>query len=588
MSNWLTAPLRAIAPRWRSAFAVWVACGVAIAIAGAFVLSQPELSQPEVARAQQPVPPVAQPLVDNLPNPFAERSSADTASAWVHLDGRHVFRLAAGKDELPERIREVERNLWQASRDYLRERDETLDVDIRSDQSLPTIYVNGLYILTVTHLDADLYRVEPGQRARMVQASLNRALATARRERQPDFLRQQAVKAVGWLVAFGAASFLVYRLQRRWQRALSRRARRAAIAPPESAEETAATDERAPSLQRVSTDLRSRELDQLRAVRRLLANLLQVALWLAAVHVILRLFPQTRPLQAWLLQRLQAHATAIAIAVGTYIVIRLGYALVDRVLAALLDSTDAIRYGPRLQQRVRTISGVAKGLLTVLLAVVSAVGILGSLGTDIGPLIAGAGLVGVAVSLASQNIIRDAINGFLILAEDQYAVGDVIVVGEVFGMVERITLRMTQLRDPEERLITIPNGEIKVVCNLTSRHSQADLQIPVAYSADIDRAFAILREICNEMKTEPGWRELIIQEPNILGLDDFSDRGMVIRIWIRTPPLKHFDVAREFRLRTKRAFDAAGVTMVRASQELWLHSDAEVAAVRWNRAGNGN
>ncbi len=595
MSKYSASPQPPVVPtrqrRWRHwrLFSFWAALALAIAL-----LLSPNVPWPELARAQTPL---TQQLTDNLPDLFAgDRTESDEATDWVRLDGRPLFRVVADADELPRRVDEIERNLWQASRDYIRDRSEELLVEVRENQALPTIYVNEFYILTVTHLDADLYQVEPITRAQMLEASLVKALETAKQERQPTYLRRQAAKAIGLVAIASLASVLLRRLQRYWQnRNRASAAAAAAVSHPETIDlsrppNSGDANAEGSAAQHIATNLTQKQRSNIKAVRRLLFQLAQVLLWAGALLALLSLFPQTRPVQVWWLSRMQAHAVAVVIAIATYIAIRLSYALVDRIIEALLDSAQLVRRGPRLHQRVSTVSGVTKGIVTVLLIIAGSLAALSSLGADIGPLIAGAGLVGVAISLASQNIIRDAINGFLVLAEDQYAVGDVIVVGEVFGLVQRITLRMTQLRDPEERLITIPNSEIKVVCNLTSHHSQADLQIPVAYSADIDQAFKIIEDICEQMKTEPGWRELILQEPNILGLDDFSDRGMVIRIWIRTPPLKHWDVAREFRRRTKRAFDAAGIALARNQQELWLRSsdrDRMFASGWADGAGNG-
>ncbi|NJL00374.1 MAG: mechanosensitive ion channel family protein [Spirulinaceae cyanobacterium SM2_1_0] len=582
--------VRSLAWRSRRWFSFWLTFALVLAL-----WLTPSLPGFVPAQAQTSL---TQQLTDSLPQIFAgDRPEMPPASGWVYLDGNALFRIAAGAEDLPQRQQEIEQNLRQAAREFISSERESPNVEIRESQSLPTLYANDQYILTVTHLDAALHQAEPSVRAETVKNALVTALVDARQERQPERLRQRGLQALGLLAIATLASMLLRQLQRRWQR------RRQPVEPAQAAPERINLSQPMPEQEsaagsglsgsatsRIATNLTQRQRDNVRAVRRLLFQLLQASIWLATSLTLLSLFPQTRPVQVWLLARMQSYAIAVVIAIATYIAIRLSYVLVDRLIEAVLESAQLVRRGPRLQQRVSTVSGVAKGMATVLLIVAGSFGALGSLGTNLGPLLTGAGLVGVAISLASQNIIRDAINGFLILAEDQYAVGDVIVVGEVSGLVERITLRMTQLRDPEERLITIPNSKIEVVCNLTSHHSQADLQIPVAYSADVDQAFAVVQAICDQMKTEPGWRELISQEPNILGLDDFSDRGMVIRVWIRTPPLKHWDVAREFRRRIKRAFDAAGIPLARQQQELWVRpgeSDRPLVA-EWSDHANHN
>ena len=213
---------------------------------------------------------------------------------------------------------------------------------------------------------------------------------------------------------------------------------------------------------------------------------------------------------------------------------------------------------------------MTKSISTILLFAIGTLVALISLGVNIAPLLAGAGLIGVAISLASQNLIKDAINGFLILAEDQYAVGDVIVVGDVFGLVENISLRITQLRDTEQRLITIPNSEIKIVSNLSSRRSQADIKIPFSYNVNIDEALALVEEVGENLARDPDWQKFIVAKPHVLGLDEFSHNAAIVRVWIETKPLKQWDVGREFRRCIKQACDRAKMPLSLGREEIWL------------------
>jgi small conductance mechanosensitive channel len=179
-------------------------------------------------------------------------------------------------------------------------------------------------------------------------------------------------------------------------------------------------------------------------------------------------------------------------------------------------------------------------------------------------------------------LIKDAINGFLIILEDQYALGDVIAVGNFGGLVENLNLRMTQLRDSEGRLITIPNSEVKIVANLSSRWSRADLTVPVAYEADVDQALKLIEKVALDMDEDPQWQRQIIETPQVLGIDLFGDRGLIIRVWIKTQPLKQWDVAREYRRRLKIAFDQAGIFIPVPQQAIWVN-DAQLQ----NSHGNG-
>ena len=142
--------------------------------------------------------------------------------------------------------------------------------------------------------------------------------------------------------------------------------------------------------------------------------------------------------------------------------------------------------------------------------------------------------------------------------------------GDVGGLVENLNLRITQLRDGQGRLITIPNSEIKTVANLSSQWSRAEIDIPVAYQADIDRALELIAQVAAQMERESDWQDKIIEPPEVLGVDNFSDRGSVVRIWIKTEPLKQWVVAREFRLRLQKAFERHDIPLPVSQQKIRL------------------
>ncbi|MDB9315879.1 mechanosensitive ion channel family protein [Spirulina sp. CS-785/01] len=496
-----------------------------------------------------------------LLNTTSTNLNQETAIGSVYVDGRSLFRISANKNQLNSRIQEIEQNLREVKLDYIQGDISELQVEIRTQESLPTLYINEAYIMTVTHVDAEIRGLELSAYAETVKNEITTALQRAKQERQPEQMWQNAQNASIIGVGVIVLSLLMRWFQKRLQRS------------PEQLNVTTETPDIANQPQ-ITTQLTQRQKSNLKAIQRLFFNVGQMVIWVVGILLILHLFPQTRGIQVSLRLVLRSYLFVGVVALVTYVLIRLSYIFIDRIIETLVEGAQLMpQRGQRLQQRVSTISGVTKGLTTITLIIIAIFVSLIRIGVDVGPLVAGAGLIGVALSLASQNLIRDAINGFLVLAEDQYAVGDVIVVGDVFGLVENITLRMTQLRDPEARLITIPNSEIKVVCNLSSRYSQADLQIPVAYSADIDKAFAVTERITWELVRDPQWQDKIIGDPQILGLDAFNERGMVIRIWIKTKPLKQWEVAREYRRRIKRAFDQAGIALAVSQQELWVHDN---------------
>ena len=228
----------------------------------------------------------------------------------------------------------------------------------------------------------------------------------------------------------------------------------------------------------------------------------------------------------------------------------------------------------RLELRVNTVSQLAKSIITIILIVVGFFFSLAAIGVNITPFLAGAGIIGLALSFASQSFIKDALNGFLIILEDQYAVGDIISLDEVSGMVENINLRITQLRDAEGRLITVPNSEIRIVANLSSQWSRADINIPLNYDVNLEQALEVIANTATDIGKDSQWQQFILESPQILGVEKFSDRAIIIRVWIKTEPLKQWDVSREFRRRLQIAFTNAGIPLT-APQQIWIHQETK-------------
>jgi small conductance mechanosensitive channel len=227
------------------------------------------------------------------------------------------------------------------------------------------------------------------------------------------------------------------------------------------------------------------------------------------------------------------------------------------------------------EQRARTLTRVIHSTAVVALATIVVLMLLLELGMDVSPLIAGAGVAGVAVGLGAQTLIKDVIGGFFILLEDQFSVGDVIKVGDIAGGVEKMTLRATFLRDLEGTLHIIPNGEIRIVSNRTKGWSRAVLDLGVAYEEDIGRAMAALGEIGREFYRDEEFAPLLLEEPTISGLEALGDWAMTIRIMVKTKPGKQWDVARELRCRVKESFEQEGIEMPYPRQEVLMRSLAE-------------
>lgn len=198
------------------------------------------------------------------------------------------------------------------------------------------------------------------------------------------------------------------------------------------------------------------------------------------------------------------------------------------------------------EMRARTLAGIMRGLTVTVLVVVVALMILHELGYDVAPLLAGAGIAGIALGLGAQTLVRDVIGGFFVLLEGQFYVGDVVRVGDVKGRVEAIKLRTTLVRDSEGVLHIIPNGEMRIVSNLTKGWSRVVLDFDVDYMEDVGRIFEYMEAALVEAKKTPE-AKYIIDGPSVLGVENVHGRTMTIRVVAQTKPFHDNEVARALR-----------------------------------------
>jgi small-conductance mechanosensitive channel len=211
------------------------------------------------------------------------------------------------------------------------------------------------------------------------------------------------------------------------------------------------------------------------------------------------------------------------------------------------------------EQRVRTLVSLVRSVGIVVILLITTFMVLNAIGVDIGPLLAGAGVIGLAISFGSQSLVKDIISGLFILFENQFGVGDVIRVKDLSGRVEKMTLRIVVMRDVHGVVHIVPNGEITSVSNLTRAFSRAVMEIGVAYKEDVDRVIEVMRDVGRGMWEDPEWRPLLTEEIAVPGIESFGDSAVNIRVMATTVPLKQWDVAREIRRRIKKRFDAEGI-----------------------------
>lgn len=185
--------------------------------------------------------------------------------------------------------------------------------------------------------------------------------------------------------------------------------------------------------------------------------------------------------------------------------------------------------------------------------------VLQGLGIDIGPLLAAAGIAGLAFGFGGQYVIRDLISGLFIIMENQYRIGDIVSLGNICGEVEDISIRMTTLRDLDGVVHHVPHGEIKTVSNMTKYFARVNLNVGVSYSADLEQVIAVVNRVGADLANDPEWKECILKPPVFLRVEDFADSAVMIKILGETAPLKQWAVAGELRKRLKIAFDREGI-----------------------------
>ena len=249
----------------------------------------------------------------------------------------------------------------------------------------------------------------------------------------------------------------------------------------------------------------------------------------------------------------------ILIVAGAWVAIRVLKRVITISLDKIVEKTYKIRDHIAKEKRQDTLEGIAFSLVGVVVWIVAGLMIASELGIDIGPLIATAGIAGIAVGFGGQYLIRDLISGLFIIMEDQYRKGDVVKVGGISGVVEDITIRRTVLRDLDGIEHTVPNGEISVTSNMTKIWARAHLNIGVGYNTNLETAIEVLNRVGKEMAEEDTWRDDIVKPIASVGVDDFADSAIIIKVLGDTKPMRQWDVMREYRKRVKAAFDKEGI-----------------------------
>ena len=212
--------------------------------------------------------------------------------------------------------------------------------------------------------------------------------------------------------------------------------------------------------------------------------------------------------------------------------------------------------GPARLGDVRTLAGVIRATGHTIIAIIAGLQLLAAVGMNLGPLLASAGIAGVAIGLAAQTIVKDMFNGILILVEGQFGIGDTVRVAGVQGVVEAMTLRRTSVRDNDGVLYTIPNSQITSVANLSANYSVATVNVSVDFSANPDQVIALLRQTAVEVRNLEAFRDLFKADPQVLGVDSVRGSQLIFPVVFKTAAMQHFGPVREFQRRVRLALEA--------------------------------
>lgn len=230
----------------------------------------------------------------------------------------------------------------------------------------------------------------------------------------------------------------------------------------------------------------------------------------------------------------------------------------------------------RAEARAETIALVLRSVVAAVVWGVAALLVLGQLNIDLAPLIAGAGIGGLALGFGAQSIVKDFLSGLFMLIEDQYGVGDVIDIGPATGTVEEVSLRSTTLRDVHGTVWHIPNGEISRVGNYSQLWSRALIDVEVAYDVDLRYAQGVIQRVADEMWEDPEWGgDELMERPEVWGIQNLGASGIAIRLVVKTEPSMQWSVEREIRLRVKEALDEAGIEIPFPQQTVWFRHQGE-------------
>jgi small conductance mechanosensitive channel len=519
------------------------------------------------------------------PAPSNPALDALYATAPITLDGITLFQLAvpvtqnttnpvavranAVSDALDEVLATTEQH-GETETVY---EPQTLHIEIVRDngqtvlEAVDAHHTTGVIVVTVTSADAEYAASSIEGVAQEWQSVLQTNLVRALTIRQPANQRRTittvaivaAVLVILTVIAILLSTLFTRRIAALTQTLAARNAQ--VDAPenqPESPDDPASHERRRARLLGVLARRVDPEKQQtLYRALRLMTISIAVLAWVAGISWALLQFPQTAAAGVWLLRNFFGVA---AIWIGALVVDRLLTITVDRLPTLWeLRAFGAAEDSQRQLLRAPTIARALGGLKSVIIIFVALLATMTQIGIPVGSVVTLGGLAAIGVSLAAQNLIRDVLSGFLILIEDQFVVGDLVTINGSRGSVERLTLRMVQIRDVTGSLITLSNSAATVVINHSRNWARVDYEIPIDIAADVPFAISLLQKQIAELQSDPEWKSAIAEPAEWIGIDALSRDGAVVRARIKAAPLRQYALRRELNERVAKAFAEAKI-----------------------------
>jgi small conductance mechanosensitive channel len=501
------------------------------------------------------------------------------------LDGQVLFNIATETSEArgelsPVKVRAqlIEDNLYQVVRSGFEVDTFRVTVGDLNEQTVILAYdlrqLHRQVLLTVTSADARVARQPIESLAEEWAEILEERLIQAVESRQPEIRRQQSLKVLAIALIMLVSTSVLETLRRRLRRQLKAAQGATQPTPPPRASPSF-PDPFTTHLHQLNwlkawrpfTHRQQRQ--ELKLFFMQLIRFSQVMVWVRGITWSLGLFPETRLLGRWFSTvPLQILVICLVMAITVHI----AHSLMKRSVQDWVDQQTVNSDNPeRILLRAPTIVNALQSIANLSTWGIGLLWFLTWQNVSLSSIITGAGLVGVALGFVFQNLLRDWVNGILVVLEDQYTVGDAIDIGGTFGFVEHVGLRAVQIRADGGRLSTIPHGQASTVHNFSKDWSRVDFTINVAYETDATQAMEVMEQVAMEMANDPQWHQDILDPKNLIGVSRVDHSGIQLLLWIKTRRLRQWAVEREFRTRLKIAFEQKGIKIGVPQRSLSWH-----------------